>query len=327
MPSREGSDPYETDATPVAVWKSPHERGALMRIARKLNKLAWYASHALRKLSRLDRFAGYRLLSNSPDLVVELKDSPAKMIADVRDTMMSRSLILTGIYEPHVTKVFKDIVKPDSVILDIGANVGYFSVLGASLAPRGKVYAFEPDPGNYRRLVANIYLNGYQGRVEHANMAVGDKAGEILLTNLDAGNAGGRLTVDNAGQVESLFGKDFAYTVVPCVSLDERLGDQKVDVIKIDIEGYEPKAFAGMKRIISENRPDILSEFSPSNLANIGGMDPRAFLGFFLELGYPLTAVEFETGRLIEFGSDPDKAVKYVAGLGVDHVDLFFRRP
>lgn len=285
-----------------------------------------YLSGMARKAAALDRFFIHRAVANTNDVVVALAGTDAKLIVDIKDSMMSRSLLLTGVYEPHVTRVFRDLVKPDSTILDIGANIGYFSVLGASLAPQGKVYAFEPDPGNHQRLIANVFLNGFQGRVDAANMAVGEKEGEIVLTNLGAKNAGGRLTVDSEAQVEALFGAGFARVKVPSVVLDDKLPDVEADVIKIDIEGYEPKAFAGMRRILERCKPAILCEFSPSNLASIGGMQPEAFLGFFLKLGYPLCVIEFETGKLIPFGEDAAGVVSYCRNLGYDHVDLLFKQ-
>lgn len=294
------------------------------RLKHKSRKYWRYLAAMARKAGSLDRHFLRRGLAGSRDAVVALAAAPARLIVDLEDSVMSRSLLMTGVYEPHVTRVFRDLVKPDANILDIGANIGYFSVLGASLAPRGKVFAFEPDPGNFRRLMANLYLNGLHGRVDALNAAVGERAAEIMLTNLDAGNAGGRLTVDDAGQVEALFGKGFAAVPVPCVVLDDRLAEQRIDLIKIDIEGYEPKAFAGMGRLLDRHHPAILSEFSPNNLANIGGMAPEAFLGFFLRKGYGLNVIEFETGDLVPMAG-PGPLMEYWRGLGYDHLDVLFK--
>lgn len=288
-------------------------------------KLFRYGSKALGKLASLDKKSFLRLFADSGDAVVPIVDTPNRMLVDLEDPIMSRSLLMTGVYEPHVTRIFRENIKADSTILDIGANVGYFSLLGASLAGKGRVFAFEPDPRNYQRLMANVYLNGLQGRVRCENAAVADKDGEILLTNLDASNSGGRLTVDKREEVDSLFGKDFASLPVRSLRLDSFLKDERVDFIKIDIEGYEPKAFAGLSGILSRWHPAIVSEFSPDNLLNIGKTRPEEFLASFLRLGYAISAVEFESGKLIDCGSDPVRIVKHCRDLGVDHIDIFMK--
>lgn len=281
-----------------------------------------YCTATLGRLAAGRRHALGRLLAGSDEAIVDLPAHKASLLVNVADRVMSKSLLYTGVYEPHVTKVLLDLIRPDSSVLDIGANLGYFTVLAARHAPRGRVQSFEPDPGNFRMLTVNIALNGLQERVKAHNLAVGDADSTLLLANLDAGNAGGRLTVPENATLERLFGKDFPHREVKAVRLDGFLGDTAVDLIKIDIEGFEPKAFAGMQRLLARHRPRILAEFAPANLKNIGGMEGRDLLASLLKYGYSLNAMEFETGRLLPYGSDIEGFLAWFGRHTWDHVDI-----
>jgi FkbM family methyltransferase len=285
-------------------------------------KLLRYLMSVLRRLIAGRRHALGRLLAGSEEAVVDLPSHQARLLVNVADRIMSKSLLFTGTYEPHVTRVLLDLIRPDSRVLDIGANLGYFTVLAARHAPRGLVRSFEPDPGNFRMLSVNIALNGLQDRVEAHNLAVGDADSTVLLTNLEAGNAGGRLTVSEGATLERLFGKDFPRREVKSVRLDGFLGDAAVDLVKIDIEGFEPKAFAGMQGLLARRKPRILAEFAPANLRNIGGMEGRDLLASLLRHGYSLNAIEFETGRLLPYGSDIEAFLTYFGRHRWDHVDI-----
>jgi hypothetical protein len=97
---------------------------------------------------------------------------------------------------------------------------------------------------------------------------------------------------------------------------------QKVDLIKTDIEGFEPKAFAGMERLLARERPRILAEFAPSNLKNVGGVEGGSFLSSLLRHGYTLNAIEFETGRLMQYGADVESFLAYFGRHSWDHMDI-----
>jgi FkbM family methyltransferase len=97
------------------------------------------------------------------------------------DDMIGRVLAISGVWEPNVTAVFSGALAPGVVCLDIGAHIGYHTLLASKLVgSRGHVYAFEPSPESYRRLRANVDLNGLRN-VTTAQLAVGEEERRAVL--------------------------------------------------------------------------------------------------------------------------------------------------
>ncbi|MDD5312470.1 MAG: FkbM family methyltransferase [Dehalococcoidia bacterium] len=183
---------------------------------------------------------------------------------------IAHELLLTGTYEEYTSFVFKQYVKKGMTVLDIGANIGYFTLLAASLVGEGgKVYAFEPEPKNYNLLVKNVELNSYNNIVA-VPKAVSDRVDELQLF-IDRVESGGHSLFKesarrgNINSVESV--------TVSTTSIDEFFGDNQsiIDVIKIDIEGAEVLALKGMQNTLSRNRDvKLFTEFTPHKLRNAG---------------------------------------------------------
>jgi len=150
-------------------------------------------------------------------------------------------------------------------VVDLGANLGYYTLLAARLVgPRGKVYAFEPEPINYGLLLKNIELNGYDNVVamQKAASNVTGKA-RLFLDDKDTG-AHTIYQPDNTRE----------FIEVESVTLDEFFRDKKhpVNVIKMDIEGAEMAAFSGMDKLIKENENlKIFVEFYLPGITRSGG--------------------------------------------------------
>ncbi len=155
----------------------------------------------------------------------------------------SVSLLFGAGYEPQMTKLFKSVVKPSMNVVDIGAHIGYYTVLASKLNS-GKVWAFEPDPNNYDELVRNIKFNGC-GNVTAVSKAVGSRteSAELFLYGRFSGE---RSLVDIGHQLHKTVGVDV-------VSLDEFLGKGKIDVVKIDVDGGEVGVLTGMKHLLERN--------------------------------------------------------------------------
>ena len=187
-----------------------------------------------------------------------------------------QSYILSRDWEELTTEMFKKVVKEGDIVLDLGANIGFFTLLAARLVgKKGKVYAFEPEPVNYSLLIKNIEINGYDNVVP-MQKAVSNAAGmvRLFLNNEDTGAHTIRQCDDNKEFVE-----------VESVTLDEFFRDKKhpIDVIKMDIEGAEVEAFLGMERIIRENENlKIFVEFYPTAIREIGD-SPEEFVHKLLE--------------------------------------------
>ena len=167
-------------------------------------------------------------------------------------------------FEPLTVRLFKEAVKPGMVVLDIGAYIGYYALLAAQrVGAQGRVYAFECDPRSYRFLLHNVNLNNCSGDVVPIPKGVADQAGlqRFFLY-------GGDLTRS------SLWDEHGAETAleVECSTVDEILGNQPVDVIKMDIEGGEIRALKGMAKTLRNSHNVIMFvECNPSALSYAGG--------------------------------------------------------
>ncbi len=163
-----------------------------------------------------------------------------------------------GTYEPQLQAAIEELVRPVMVAYDVGANIGYISLLLArAVGERGQVHAFEALPANLARLRANLELNPAGARVQVVDAAVVEGARRVSFL---VGPSGGM------GKAEGSAGRTEGHRdalEIPGISLDDfiyRDGNQPPQVIKMDIEGGEVLALPGMRRTLSEASPLILLE-------------------------------------------------------------------
>ncbi|HJT23890.1 MAG TPA: FkbM family methyltransferase, partial [bacterium] len=199
-----------------------------------------------------------------------------RMWLDDKDTL---ELAVHEVYEPVETGLLKEHLKPGQVFVDIGANIGYYTLLATRIVgPKGKVYAFEPDPTNFTLLQKNISTNGYTNVVA-VNKALSNKAGTAKLY-INPSNRGDHRIYDSHDGRPSV---EIAMTTV-----DEYFKklDKKVHFIKMDIQGAEAAALAGMKGLIRKNKGlKLVTEFSPGALKAFGA-DPQRYLKDLAALGF-----------------------------------------
>lgn len=164
-----------------------------------------------------------------------------------------------GVYEPQLQSALKDLARPGDVIYDLGANIGYITLLAAKLVgAQGRVHAFEALPDNQTRLRQNIALNMLEQRVTVYCGAVTDRPGEVSFLVGPSGGTG--KAAGSAGRQ----GLEYVQELhVPGVSLDAYVFEQNQpppDLVKIDIEGGEMLALPGMQRVLAEAKPVVLIE-------------------------------------------------------------------
>jgi FkbM family methyltransferase len=158
--------------------------------------------------------------------------------------LASRSNFFWGTYEPEQTQAFQKIIRPGDVVFDVGAHYGYYTLLSSALAgPQGKVFAFEPSPGNIPRLQRHLRIN-HCDNVTVLEVALSDHEGTARFDNL-AGSGTGHLSPD--GRIE--------VAVTALDSLSSRLPVPKV--LKIDCEGAEVEVLKGGERTIRSAGPVI----------------------------------------------------------------------
>ncbi len=217
-------------------------------------------------------------------------------------------------YEREVAHVFKSLLKPGMSVVDIGANIGYFTMLSAALVgPAGRVLAIEPNPRNVRLVEASRRANGFDN-VRILQTAAGRDAG-LLILNTSHSNG---TTSGLPAQVRQLLDAE----TVACVRLDSLIDShEKIDFIKVDVEGAEYNALLGGLETIRCHRPVIVSEFSPTMMPGISGITGKDYLEWLMSLDYNLSVVEPD-GSLRAPHETVDRILSVVVERAVDHLDL-----
>jgi FkbM family methyltransferase len=216
--------------------------------------------------SRLFRSVSWRL-SDQLSAPVEVTTPGGRMILDAGDSV-GRVLTIAGEWEPHVTRAFRASLERGDVCLDVGAHVGYYTLLAAKLVgPPGHVYAFEASPTTYRSLEANLARNRV-ANVTPANVAAGAEEGSAVL--YEAPSYGSGASSLSPRMLESPdIGRFEEYTPVQVrvgsiASLVPREEFHRVRLIKIDVEGYEVEVLRGLEEILAIGAPlALIVELSP----------------------------------------------------------------
>lgn len=200
------------------------------------------------------------------------------------DDADSLGLIANGIFEPEETRSILNLIKPGDRFLDIGANVGYYTVLAAEcVGSTGQVISIEPDDTNFEILDANTRIWQQQGRVKIYRFALSDQAGEsrLFLSSHNSGMHRLYSSVVCTGE-----------TIQVSVVRGDDLQLAPLDLVKIDIEGFEPRALRGLQETLKASpRIKILSEFSPFSILE-AGESPLNWLQWMIAQGFEILALQ-----------------------------------
>jgi FkbM family methyltransferase len=212
-----------------------------------------------------------------------------EMYVNPSDTGLTRELIAGRSYEDLETMVFLEAIAPGMVIVDIGANVGYYTLSAATHAG-ATVYAFEPEPSTFQYLRDNVQLNGLQ-RVFPLNEALSDKPGHVAFF-VHGSNLGKHSLIRSDEAVRTV--------TVPATTLDEFVRAKeltRLDVVKLDVEGAEALVLAGAMDTISRFRPVVFLEFTPAWVRKTG-YDPDRVLERLEQLHYEILMIDARANRL-----------------------------
>lgn len=211
---------------------------------------------------------------------------------------IGRSIMLRQTYESHVTAVVRRMLQPGDVFLDVGANLGYFTLLACSLGA-GRVIAVEPNPQNLELIQLSIAENRFS-RVRIVPFAASDQ--DATLRFVTVGSNGGVLTERFSHQAHSL--------LVRSVVLDDFLIDEpRIDFVKIDVEAHEPAAIRGMVELIGRHRPTIITEFHPWAMELNISETPESYLHQLRSLGYSLGIIR-RSGKILSM-DEPSAIMAY----------------
>lgn len=201
----------------------------------------------------------------------------------VRDTFVGFP-IAVGVFEPDVQDAFRLLVRPGMNCLDIGANLGYYSMrMASAVGPNGRVFSFEPDAFAFALLKKNSEENRFQDVISLFQIACGSEDGNaFLVRDANPANYGGMHVADGIDAPREC-------VRIPVGRIDTVIrAGTRIDFAKIDVEGYEPEVLKGMQRIIAENAPVLLCEYNRAALEAHGPETPNRLLEIFEDLGYSL---------------------------------------
>jgi len=235
----------------------------------------------------------------------------AHLRVDMTD-VVGRVLATSGIWEPNVTAVFRHLLSPGDVCVDVGAHIGYYTLLASKLVqPGGHVYALEPSPTVYARLDANLARNR-ASNVTALCLAAGAHDGSAFLRDPGPTNSGGWTIVQDAERISA--GDDGADVVNvatrPLSSILDPEHRERLRLVKIDVEGFEHEVLRGLGDMLGGSaRPAVLVELHPQAAVEAATLLDRLLSTYELrayELPKPGTYDRFSvtaTVRPTELGS------------------------
>jgi FkbM family methyltransferase len=223
-----------------------------------------------------------RGLSDEPSGPVVAEIQGSRMVLDLDDYVQRK--IWYGCFEPAQVRVAARRIRKGDTVMDVGANVGFYTLLFARLVgPTGTVHAFEPVLGDV--LEGNLELNDYRNVVVHRT-AVGAEHARLMLTNPRAGDSTGNWQRSGGSE-----GRE-----VPQVTLDEYV-EERVAFVKVDVEGMEADVLAGLSHSLAAGRVDALMVEMAGDLLD----EPAPVTEPLLEAGYEVRRIG-EFGRLHGLG-------------------------
>ena len=175
---------------------------------------------------------------------------------------IQQQLFWYGYYEKPVALFLEHIVDRHSIILDVGANVGYFTLISAKKAKAGKVFAFEPVKGLFQRLQKNIDQN-YLQNVEISQFAVGEADEDAVIFISSSENQG----MSSVKPPENFSGVSQAVRIIRIDDWATKKNIKRLDIIKLDVEGSELFALRGMDQTLTRFKPVLIVEINPDTLA------------------------------------------------------------
>lgn len=204
-----------------------------------------------------------RLKRISQPVIRNYKERELQYSLDIRQRLALKHYI--GIYEYSLVDRLVDYLESDSIIFDIGANCGLFSIPFAQAVPNGKVFAFEPNPEMVELLRNQVIRNGFADRISIYPFALGREPAWARLTirHLDAGKA----SLRQDGVSRSRTRKVEETVTVEVRTYDEfanAFGHPVPRLVKIDVEGYEPEVVETMTDLLARHHPILLIELSPA---------------------------------------------------------------
>jgi FkbM family methyltransferase len=222
----------------------------------------------------------------------------------INDAMASNSIGIKKEWEPHITKftkLFNSFFKIKNII-DIGANFGYHTLL-FSLECSETVYAFEPQAQNFKLLEENLEINKIKNVISY-NYACGDQNCNIKLPIFEDSN-----NTINMGDITPNININDKYCFSKSIILDDCIFPSKIDLIKLDVQGWEKKVLMGATTLLKTHKPILIVEFEDFQLKKTNTtckelfnfIKEQEYYIFFLDYNYPCDHICVHKDCLTEF--------------------------
>ena len=197
------------------------------------------------------------------------------MLENPRGNVISQDIYLKGVWEPEVTEYIRPRIKPGMTVIDVGADTGYYTLLFAKRVGRvGRVIAFEPIPSARDILERNISLNHYTNMITVCDFALfSHNASTVLEAPRKFSRINSKKTTNESNGIR-----------IQTRIFDECVPEfnvQRIDIVKIDVEGAELDVLYGMRRSLEEYHPTLLVEVHPNYLEDFG-FTPEDLIGFWM---------------------------------------------
>lgn len=269
--------------------------GALQSMARyggKAEAIRGAARFLLQKPSDAVRFLRWRALCAGMNLDRAVLDfGKFRLAVDAKDDGIAAELALDRMHEPYGTRILQSILRDGMTVVELGANIGYYTMQECAQCHLARVVAIEPNPASFEILKENVAINGLEG-VSLYNLAVSDACGTLPFYIS---------THSNICSVTPR--KDYARKIdVDVVTLDElvaREGVAHVDLIRMDIEGHEVHALKGMLETLRRDKPWLCMEYHSTLIPD---NEREYFIETLEALGYALKCFTFRWSDYPIFG-------------------------
>ena len=256
-------------------------------------------------------------ISHNPNFVTKLilpnNDNPIELVytdygfglfVASKDGSVSQTIKDKGSWEPEMVDALNHLVKPGNIVVHLGTHIGFHDVvLGKIVGPTGHVYAFEPNPESYDIVKKNLVINNLDNIFTLYPLGVTDKLDDGQKSHIcfDYAHTGGGFVSKNTIDEKS------KCTDITLTSLDNTLSDlPKIDVLFMDIEGFELKAINGASALLKRS-PEaiIILEWTPDFFERAGSSNAKEFIQSYMKDGYKFFQItETIPAKYIELSSE-----------------------
>lgn len=254
-------------------------------------------------ISRLKKNASF---TKSGFFDFTLEDTTFKIFLNPNNGVVDYEIFANGVFEDGVLKLIKSELRKSDIFLDVGANIGQHSIYASFFCKH--VYAFEPIQRIFDQCNKSIFENNIFN-ISTYNYALGEKSESIPIWSSESNMGASSLMFSNNRKIEQYV------KVEKLDSIYEKIGIEKIDFIKIDVEGYEWNVLQGLRGVIKNNKPKILLEFAWAHQKNSRDI-PQNIYDFLIENNY----------HIYNIGSDGYTKVKVNSIdeiIDLEHTNLF----